>query len=165
MTVNWGSEVKAVQWHAHNLQLKKKMITFWWHLLYTSCFLWPGRQLAAWSHSVTSHSQTFTLGSLSINGSAFYFLLTDRAIPCQHLYCSDVCVCMCVWDGEKNGSQFTLQGWQIWPFSARSFKAAALDSPFFAELLKFACLQPQTEEKKKIYEIKYYYYTESTLVQ
>lgn len=52
----------------------------------------PGSKLAACSLSVTSLSQTFTLGSLSIYGRALHFLLTDGAIPCRHLSCS-MCVC------------------------------------------------------------------------
>lgn len=73
----------------------------------------PGSELAACSLSVTSLSQTFTLGSLSIYGRALHFLLTDGAIPCRHLSCS-----VCVTDRErgKKVSRFTLQGRQTWPW-------------------------------------------------
>lgn len=63
----------------------------------TGSFLWAGSR--QWAGSllplcVTSLSQTFALGSLSIYGEVLHFPpLTDGAIPCRHRSCSP-----CVWE-------------------------------------------------------------------
>lgn len=89
----------------------------------TGGFLWAGSR--QWAGSllplcVTSLSQTFALGSLSIYGEVLHFPpLTDGAIPCRHRSCSP-----CVWEnvcvtdrviergarGSEEEGRHTLQG-------------------------------------------------------